>query len=105
MADVSNLPGEKTVTVTATDAVGNKSTKNCTITVTAKPLELKLGELTAVSGSKDRYSLKAVLTHTGADTITETGFVWGIVPAPTLELNNGSVKTSSVIKTKIAGIV
>ena len=99
-ANVSNLPGEKTVTVTATDAVGNKSTKNCTITVTAKPLELKLGELTAVSGSKDRYSLKAVLTHTGADTITETGFVWGIVPAPTLELNNGSVKTSSVIKTK-----
>ena len=99
-ANVSNLPGEKTVTVTATDAVGNKSTKNCTITVTAKPLELKLGELTAVSGSKDRYSLKATLTHTGADTIKETGFVWGIVPAPTLELNNGKVTTSSVIKTK-----
>ena len=98
--DISNLPGEKTVTVTATDAVGNKSTKNCTITVTAKPLELKLGELTAVSGSKDRYSLKATLTHTGADTIKETGFVWGIVPAPTLELNNGKVTTSSVIKTK-----
>ena len=99
-ANVSNLPGEKTVTVTATDAVGNKSTKNCTITVTAKPLELKLGELTAVSGSKDRYSLKATLTHTGADTIKETGFVWGIVPAPTLKLNNGKVTTSSVIKTK-----
>ena len=99
-ANVSNLPGEKTVTVTATDAVGNKSTKNCTITVTAKPLELKLGELTVVSGSKDRYSLKATLTHTGADTIKETGFVWGIVPAPTLELNNGKVTTSSVIKTK-----
>ena len=100
LADISSLPGKKTVTVTATDAVGNKSTKNCTITVTAKPLELKLGELTAVSGSKDRYSLKATLTHTGADTIKETGFVWGIVPAPTLDLNNGSVKTSSVIKTK-----
>ena len=99
-ANVSNLPGEKTVTVMATDAVGNKSTKNCTITVTAKPLELKLGELTAVSGSKDRYSLKATLTHTGADTIKETGFVWGIVPAPTLKLNNGKVTTSSVIKTK-----
>ena len=99
-ANVSNLPGEKTVTVTATDAVGNKSTKSCTIEVTAKPLELKLGELTAVSGSKDQYSLKATLAHTGADTIKETGFVWGIVPAPTLELNNGKVTTSSVIKTK-----
>ena len=99
-ANVSDLPGSKTVTVTATDAVGNTSKENCTITVTAKPLELQLGTLAAVSGSKDCFSLKAVLTHTGADTITETGFVWGIVPAPTLELNNGSVKTTSVIKKK-----
>ena len=99
-ANVSNLPGTKNVTVTATDAVGNKSTENCTITVTAKPLELQLSTLTAVSGSKDQYSLKAVLTHTGADKITETGFVWGIVPAPTLELNNGSATTSSAVTKK-----
>ena len=99
-ANVSNLPGTKTVPVTATDAVGNKSTKDCTITVTAKPLELQLDAPAAVSGSKDQYSLNAVLTHTGADAITETGFVWGIVPAPTLKLNNGSITTSSVVKTK-----
>ena len=99
-ANVSNLPGTKNVTVTATDAVGNKSTENCTITVTAKPLELQFSTLTAVSGSKDQYSLNAVLTHTGADAIKETGFVWGIVPAPTLKLNNGSITTSSVVKTK-----
>lgn len=98
--NVSSTLGTKTVTVTATDAAGNKSTKSCTITVTAKPLELKLGALAAVSGSKDKYSLKAVLAHTGADTIKETGFVWGIVPAPTLELNNGSVTTSSAVTKK-----
>ena len=68
--------------------------------MTAKPLELKLGALAAVSGSKDRFSLKAVLAHTGADTIKETGFVWGIMPSPTLEMNNGSAKTSSAVKTK-----
>lgn len=99
-ADVSSSPGTKTVTVTATDAAGNKSTESCTITVTAKPLELKLGGLTAVSGSKDKYSLKAVLTHTGADEIRETGFVWGIMPSPALEMNNGSAKTSPAVTTK-----
>ena len=98
--NVSSTLATKTVKVTATDAAGNKSTKSCTITVTAKPLELKLGTLAAVSGSKDRFSLKAVLAHTGADTIKETGFVWGIMPAPTLDLNNGKVTTSTVVKTK-----
>ena len=99
-ANVSSYPGTKTITVKAADAAGNVSTQNCIITVTAKPLELKLGTLTAVSGSKNQFRLKAVLAHTGADTIKETGFVWGVIPSPTLEVKNGSVKTSALIKTK-----
>lgn len=99
-ANVSNLPGTKTITVKAADSVGNTSTKSCQITVKAKPIKLTLGTLTAVSGSKDKFTLKAVLNNTGADTITETGFVWGVTSNPTLEVKNGSVKTSSVIKTK-----
>ena len=102
--DVSSKPGTRTVRVTATDAAGNTSTKDCTITVTAKPLELKLGTFTAVSGSKDKYNLKAVLTHTGADEIKETGFVWGIMPSPTMEMNNGSAKTSPAVITKNGNI-
>ncbi len=102
--DVSSKPGTRTVRVTATDAAGNTSTKDCTITVTAKPLELKLGTFTAVSGSKDKYNLKAVLTHTGADEIKETGFVWGIMPSPTMEMNNGSAKTSPAVTTKNGNI-
>ena len=94
------LPGEKTIKVTASDAAGNTTTQNCVITVTAKPLELKLGALTAAAGSKDRFELKAVLAHTGGDTIKETGFVWGVMPTPTLDFHNGSVKTASVITTK-----
>lgn len=97
---VSNIPGTKTVTVTASDYVGNKATKACKIIVTAKPISLSMGELKAVTGSKDSYALKAVLDHTGADTITETGFVWGVMPTPTLDLKNGTVKTSTIIKTK-----
>lgn len=98
--DIAALPGKKTIQVTASDAAGNTTTKKCEITVTAKPLELKLGALTAAAGSKDSFDLKAVLAHTGGDTIKETGFVWGVMPAPTLEFHNGSSKTASVITAK-----
>ena len=100
LKDIAALPGKKTIKVTASDAAGNTTTKNCVITVTAKPLELKLGALTAAAGSKDSFDLKAVLAHTGGDTIKETGFVWGVMPTPTLEFHNGSAKTASVITTK-----
>lgn len=56
-----------------------------------------MGTSVPVSGSKDSYTLTAVLEY-GSEHITETGFVWGVMPNPTLELNNGSVKTSSVIQ-------
>ena len=98
--DIAALPGKKTIKVTASDDAGNTTTKDCVITVTAKPLELKLGTLSAAAGSKDSFNLKAVLAHTGGDTIKETGFVWGVMPAPTVEFHNGSIKTAQVITTK-----
>lgn len=98
--DIAALPGKKRIQVTASDAAGNTTNKDCVITVTAKPLELKLGALTAAAGSKDSFDLKAVLAHTGGDTIKETGFVWGVMPTPTLEFHNGSAKTAPVITTK-----
>ena len=98
--DIAALPGEKTIQVTASDAAGNTTTRDCVITVTAKPLELTIGALTEVAGSKDSFNLKAVLAHTGGDTIKETGFVWGVMPAPTVEFHNGSIKTAQVITTK-----
>ena len=98
--DIAALPGKKTIKVTASDAAGNTTTQNFVITVAAKPLELKLGALTAAAGSKDSFNLKAVLAHTGGDTIKETGFVWGVMPAPTLDFHNGSAKTVPVITTK-----
>ena len=98
--NIAALPGKRTVSVKASDAAGNTTTQNCVITVTAKPLELKLGTLTAAAGSKDSFELKAVLAHTGGDTIKETGFVWGVMPAPTVEFHNGSIRTAQVITTK-----
>ena len=98
--NIAALPGKKTIQVTASDAAGNTTTTNCEITVIAKPLELKLGALTAAAGSKDSFNLNAVLVRIGGDAIKETGFVWGVMPAPTLEFHNGSAKTASVITTK-----
>ena len=103
--DIAALPGKKIIKVTASDAAGNTTTKNCEIMVAAKPLELKLGALTAAAGSKDSFDLKAVLAHTGGDTIKETGFVWGVMPTPTLDFHNGSVKTASVITTKNGNLI
>lgn len=99
--DIAALPGKKTIQVTVSDAAGNTTTQNCVITVTAKPLELKLGALTAAAGSKDSFDLKAVLAHTGGDTIKETGFVWGVMPAPTLDFHNGSAKTLPSLQQKM----
>ena len=98
--NIAALPGKKTIQVTASDAAGNTTTTNCEITVIAKPLELKLGALTAAAGSKDSFNLNAVLAHTGGDTIKETGFVWGVMPAPTVDFHNGSKRTASVVTTK-----
>ena len=98
--NIAALPGKKTIQVTASDAAGNTTTKDCVIMVTAKPLELKLGALTAAAGSKDSFNLNAVLVRIGGDAIKETGFVWGVMPAPTVEFHNGSAKTASVITTK-----
>ncbi len=98
--DISNLPGGRSITVKATDTVGNIATKACTVNVTAKPMLLTMKKSVAVSGSKDSFALKAFLEHPGADTITETGFVWGVMPNPTMELKNGAVKTASVVQTK-----
>ncbi len=99
-SDISNSGGTKTVSVTVTDVAGNKTTKNCEINVTAKPLELTIRDAQAVAGSKDSFNLNAVLTRTGTDPITEMGFVWGVMPNPTLELNNGTVKLVTVVTAK-----
>lgn len=99
-SDITAAPGEKVIPVTAKDAAGNMIQENCSITVTAKPARLTMGTPEAVPGSRDSYSLKAVLTNTGAKTITETGFVWGVMQNPTLTIHNGTVQTASPVTTK-----
>lgn len=95
--------GTYTVTYTAAKTGYTSATAALRITVLPLPLELSAVTATRVSG-KDSFTLSASLKHTGGEAISETGFVWGIMQNPTVSLNNGSKRTSSVIKTKGGGL-
>ena len=44
-----------------------------------------------------RAAPSAVLYEPGSETITETGFVWGVMNQPTLALNNGRAATQNPV--------
>lgn len=92
-------PGTYTVTFTAKQSGYPDASATLRVTVLPLPLELSALTATRVSG-KDSFTLSSSLKHTGGDTISETGYVWGIMQNPTRELNNGQQKTASVVKTK-----
>ena len=92
----SNTYGEHTVTYTATN---NGKTATAQLKVHILPLPASLSQtIAAQSGSS--FSLSATMERTGGLTFTETGFVYGALQNPTLTLNDGTVKTASVINAK-----
>ncbi|MDE6566157.1 MAG: hypothetical protein K2K70_00315, partial [Lachnospiraceae bacterium] len=93
------VPGTYTVTYTAKKTGFANATAKMTVTVLPIPLELTEVTAARVSG-KDSFTLSATLKSTGGETVSESGFVWGFMKNPTIELNNGLKKTASVIKTK-----
>lgn len=89
-ADFTKTPGNKNVTVTATDKAGNTATKKCTVYVSSYV------DISKPVFTESRKNLTATLNNPGTDTITDSGFVWGIMNSPTLTVNNGKVTTSTV---------
>ncbi len=90
--NIARTAGQKAVTVTVTDRAGNQAVKNCTVDVSARPLEMKKPAF-----DKDTETLSATLVEPGPDSISETGFVWGVMNNPSLTLNNGKAKTASPV--------
>ncbi len=88
--DFTKTPGNKDVTVTATDKAGNTATVKCTVYVSSY---VDISRPVFTKGTK---KLTATLHNPGTDPITKSGFVWGIMNAPTLTVNNGSAATSTV---------
>lgn len=104
-SNLAQYEGEQiSVTVKATDEAGNTTTKtDCKVDV--MPASFALAAPTAArSGSTANFTLSSKITALGGETVTETGFVWGIMQRPTLELNNGTGKTSPAVTTKNAEI-
>ncbi len=91
----TSTPGSKPITVTVADAAGNKTTKTCSVYV-ASYVSFGTPEVTYTSTAG---ALKATLKNPGTDTVTESGFVWGVMNSPTLSVNNGTAKTASVVST------
>ncbi len=90
--NVAASKGEKNITITVTDKAGNQTVKNEVVKVLARPLEFQNIEF-----QKADSKLSAVLYEPGGDTITESGFVWGIMNKPTTDVNNGKATTASPV--------
>ena len=92
--NIAATPGDKSATVTVTDMAGNTATETAAIHVT--PLPLSISAPTANrQGTTNTFDLSATLEHTGGNTITAWGFVWGSMQYPTLTINNGMTENDS----------
>lgn len=85
-------PGIQNITVNVKDKAGNVGTCTAVVTVVAMPLEFA-----APAFDQNTKVLNAVLKEPGAEAITETGFVWGIMTNPSITLYNGKAKTAQPV--------
>lgn len=90
-------PGTYTVTYTASETGLEDATATLTVTVLPKPAALSQAKHTQ---SSEDFTLSATMEYTGGLTYKETGFVYGALQNPTLDLKDGQVKTTTLVNTK-----
>lgn len=83
-------PGNKNATVKVTDKAGNTSTKTCSVYVSSY-VDISVPVFTAST-----KNLTATLNNPGTDTVTASGFVWGVMNSPSLTVNNGKATTATI---------
>ena len=89
-SDFTATPGNKIATVKVTDKAGNTTTKECAVYVSSY---VNITKPVFTVSSKNLF---ATLKNPGTDKVTESGFVWGVMSAPTLTVNNGRAATTTV---------
>lgn len=90
-------PGTHTVTYMARETGLEDATATLTVTVLPKPAALSQAKHTQ---SSEDFTLSATMEYTGGLTYKETGFVYGALQNPTLDLKDGQVKTTTLVNTK-----
>ncbi len=90
-ADFTKTPGNKDVTVTVKDKAGNTATKQCTVYVSSYV------DISAPVFTESTKNLTATLNNPGTDPVTASGFVWGVMNAPSLTVNNGKATTATAV--------
>lgn len=90
-ANFTKTAGNKNATVTVKDKAGNTATKECSVYVSSY-VDISKPVFTAST-----KNLTATLNNPGTDTITESGFVWGVMNSPSLKVNNGNEKTATAV--------
>ena len=87
----TKTPGNKNATVKVTDKAGNTATKSCSVYVSSY-VDISVPVFTAST-----KNLTATLNNPGTDTVTASGFVWGVMNSPSLTVNNGKATTATVV--------
>jgi uncharacterized repeat protein (TIGR02543 family) len=85
-----------TATVTAVDYAGNTAQKTITIAKRSQPLQLGMPTAVRETGA-DTFRLGAELVSDGGLNVTATGFVWGVMQNPTVDVNNGKSVSSPTV--------
>lgn len=87
----TKTPGNKNATVKVKDKAGNTAAKSCSVYVSSY---VDIGKPVFTASTK---KLTATLNNPGTDTVTASGFVWGVMNSPSLTLNNGKATTATVV--------
>ena len=92
-ANFTKTAGNKNARVTVKDKAGNITAKECSVYVSSYV------DISAPVFTASTKSLTAALNNPGTDTVTESGFVWGVMNSPSLAVNNGKKKTATAVNT------
>ena len=87
----TKTPGNKNATVKVKDKAGNTATKSCSVYVSSY-VDISVPVFTVST-----KNLTATLNNPGTDTVTASGFVWGVMNSPSLTVNNGKATTATVV--------